>query len=110
MVCRRALRPRRRRSHRLCWPSDISKLANPLELNLARTGSSTPPGPQSGEDIPEAVDAPTLGRHAFAKISEVEGIRLDDEMKAAFAEFDAKGLSHDERRRAIIGRFKRAAR
>jgi len=39
----------------------------------------------------------------------VEGILLSDEMKEAFAEFDAQGLPHEERRRAIISRFKRAA-
>ena len=55
-------------------------------------------------------EQPVLSREAFAKISEVEGIRLSDEMKEAFAEFDAQGLSHEERRRAILGRFKRTAR
>jgi hypothetical protein len=39
-----------------------------------------------------------LGRHTFAKISQVEGIELDDTMKAAFEGFDAQGLSHEERR------------
>jgi hypothetical protein len=38
-------------------------------------------------------------------ISEVEGIRLDDEMKRTFAEFDRAGLSADKRRRSIIARF-----
>lgn len=50
---------------------------------------------------------PVLGREEFAKISEVEGFRLSDDMKQAMAEFDRQGLSHAERRRAIIGRFKR---
>jgi hypothetical protein len=57
----------------------------------------------------EASVTSALGRETFAKISEVEGIRLSQEAKRAFAEFDAQGLSHEERRRAIIGRFKRAA-
>jgi hypothetical protein len=51
----------------------------------------------------------TIGREAFAKISEVEGIRLDDETKGMFADFDRKKLSAEERRRAILRRFKRDA-
>jgi len=43
-----------------------------------------------------------VGRKAFAKISAVEGIRLTPEMKRRAAEFDRKGLSPEERRRAII--------
>lgn len=50
-----------------------------------------------------------IGRDAFAKISEVEGIRLTDDEKAMFEEFDRKKLSPEERRRAIIARFKRGA-
>jgi hypothetical protein len=46
-----------------------------------------------------------LGREAFAKISEVENIRLTDDMKQAFAEFDRQRLPPDERRRLIIRRF-----
>jgi hypothetical protein len=49
-----------------------------------------------------------VGREQFAKISEVEGIRFTDEMKEAMADFDRRKLSHEARRRAIIGRFKRA--
>jgi len=47
----------------------------------------------------------TLGRNAFAKISAVEGICLTPEMNKDFLEFDRKGLSHDERRRAITGKY-----
>ena len=50
-----------------------------------------------------------IGREAFAKISEVEGIRLDDDAKAMFADFDRRKLSAEERRRAIVSRFKREA-
>jgi hypothetical protein len=46
-----------------------------------------------------------IGREAFAKISEVDGIRLSDEARVKFAEFDRLKLSHEERRRAIIDRF-----
>jgi hypothetical protein len=50
-----------------------------------------------------------LGRERFGKISEVEGIHLSGSMKRAFAEFDRKGMSAAERRRDIIGRYKRPA-
>ena len=43
-----------------------------------------------------------IGRHAFAAISAVEGIRLTAEMKRRTAEFDRKGLTTDERIRAIV--------
>jgi hypothetical protein len=56
----------------------------------------------------ETDDRPVLDRETFAKISEVEGIRLTDDMREAMAEFDRQGLSPAERRRAIIGRFKHA--
>jgi hypothetical protein len=50
---------------------------------------------------------PRLRPEEFAKISEVEGIRLSEEMREAFAEFDRQGLSDEERRRAIISRHRR---
>lgn len=43
-----------------------------------------------------------IGRKAFAKISAVEGIRLTPEMKRRATEFDRKGLSPEERVRAIV--------
>jgi hypothetical protein len=52
---------------------------------------------------------PLITRDAFAKISEVEDIRLSDEGREIFAEFDRRGLSAEERRRSIIARFKREA-
>jgi hypothetical protein len=51
-----------------------------------------------------------LGRRQFARISAVEGIRLSGAMKRAFAEFDRAGLSAEERRESIIGRFTHRAR
>ena len=48
-----------------------------------------------------------MSREAFAKISEVEGFALTDDMKRMMAEFDRLGLSPEERRHAIIARFKR---
>jgi len=50
-----------------------------------------------------------LGRDSFAKISAVEGIRLTREMKQDFREFDRKGLSAAERRRAIVNKYGRKA-
>jgi hypothetical protein len=61
----------------------------------------------TGRRAAKACRAFVVGREAFARISEADGIRLSDEMKNAFAEFDAQGLSHAERRRAIISRFKK---
>jgi hypothetical protein len=49
-----------------------------------------------------------IGHKSFAKISEVEGIRLTGDMKKTLAEFERKKLPHDARRRAIISKFKRA--
>ncbi|MGZ5937518.1 MAG: hypothetical protein ACXWLK_09000 [Rhizomicrobium sp.] len=43
-----------------------------------------------------------LGREGFAKISAVEGIKLTPAMKRRSAEFDRKGLSPEERVRAIV--------
>jgi hypothetical protein len=50
-----------------------------------------------------------LGRRQFAKISAVEGIFLSGATKRTFAQFDHAGLSAEERRRAIIDRFKHRA-
>jgi hypothetical protein len=44
-----------------------------------------------------------LGRSRFEKISAVEGIKLTPTMKKRLDEFDRRGLSAEERRRAIIG-------
>jgi hypothetical protein len=47
----------------------------------------------------------TLGRQSFAKISEVEGIRMSRAMDADFREFDRKGLTPEERRKAIAAKY-----
>lgn len=47
----------------------------------------------------------TIGRAQFAKISEVEGIRLTDAMNAEFREFDRKRLSPGKRRREISRKY-----
>jgi len=85
------------------WPSDITEdeaLAELLDLNLARSGVATVP-----PDKPYVI-----GREAFEKISEVEGIRLSDSMKRAFKEFDLEGQSNEERRQSIKRRLKHTTR
>lgn len=47
----------------------------------------------------------TIGRRVFAKISEVENIRLTAEMDEDFREFERKGLSAEERRKAIASKY-----
>lgn len=51
-----------------------------------------------------------LTREEFAKISEVEGLFLSEEMKEQFADFDRRKLSPEKRRQAIIDKFRRATR
>lgn len=99
------------------WPADIAEedaLAKLLELNLLRAGVEAAPARDKDEDgdddTPEQIKAPRLTREEFAKISEVEGLRLSDPMKQAFADFDRRGLSSEERRQAIIDRFKQTAK
>jgi hypothetical protein len=48
----------------------------------------------------------TLGLLGFAKISAVEGIRLSPASERMFAEFEKRGLSAEERRRAIVEKHK----
>ena len=62
---------------------------------------------QTSKDAASA-EQPIVGRKQFAKISEVEGIRLTDDMKRTLADFDRRGLLPEERRQAIIERFKRS--
>ena len=93
------------------WPADISDenaLAKLLELNLARAGASQPAQADADAEAPVAAKQPVLGREQFAKISEVEGIALTEDMKKTIADFDRRKLSPEERRRAIITQFKRA--
>ena len=46
-----------------------------------------------------------LGRTAMEKISAVEGIVYSNEMKREFEEFDRKGVSQEDRRRAILKKY-----
>ena len=50
----------------------------------------------------------TIGRDVFAKISEVEDIRLTSEMDEDFREFERKGLTAEERRKAIAAKYGRS--
>jgi hypothetical protein len=50
----------------------------------------------------EKTDRFVLGGDRFAKISEVEGVRLTTAMKKRASEAQIKGLSADEYRRTII--------
>jgi hypothetical protein len=43
-----------------------------------------------------------LGQGWFETISAVEGIKLSPRAKKRVADFDRRGLSHEERRRAIV--------
>jgi len=65
--------------------------------------------PDGQERTQGKIARPLMAREAFAKISEVEGIRLSDEAKRTFEDFDRRKLSAEERRRAIIGKFRREA-
>ena len=49
-----------------------------------------------------------IGRERFAAISAVEGIKLTPEMEIRAAEFDRKGLTSDERIRAIVAAHRKA--
>jgi hypothetical protein len=46
----------------------------------------------------------TIGRAAFDRTSAVEGLRRDAASEDMFADFDRRGLSAEERRRAIQAR------
>jgi hypothetical protein len=46
-----------------------------------------------------------LGRHSFARISAIEGIRTTTGMDEDFRDFDRMGLSADERRKAIRRKY-----
>ena len=51
----------------------------------------------------------TLGLTGFAKISAVEGITLRTSTRKMFADFDRRGLSPAERRRAIFEKHAKKA-
>jgi len=49
-----------------------------------------------------------IGREAFARFSEVEGIVDSEESRRMFAEFDRLGLSSAQRRKAIRQKYRKA--
>lgn len=51
----------------------------------------------------------TLGLDGFAKISAVEGISLKTSSKRMFAEFEKRGMSAEQRRRAITEKHTKKA-
>jgi len=50
-----------------------------------------------------------LGRARFAKISAVEGIKKSAESRRMFEEFDRKGLTAEQRRKAIFEKYAKKA-
>ncbi len=60
------------------------------------------------KSIKNAAKGYIIGRHNFAKISEVEGVRITPAMDEDFREFDRKGLSAEKRRKAIAGKYGKA--
>jgi hypothetical protein len=57
----------------------------------------SPSTPRSG-----TIRGASLGRDRFAKISAIEGIKLASAAKKRAADFDRRGLSPEERVRAIV--------
>jgi hypothetical protein len=58
----------------------------------------TPPGETAAKGF-------KVGRHAFAKISAVEGIYLTPEMQRDLRHYDELGLTADERRKRIARKY-----
>lgn len=46
----------------------------------------------------------TIGRSSMIKLNALEGIRQTASSQAMFAEFDRRGISHEERRKAILAK------
>ena len=51
----------------------------------------------------------TLGLAGFANISAIEGVRLSSESRRMFEEFDRRGLTAEQRRRAIAEKHAKKA-
>jgi hypothetical protein len=71
--------------------------------------------PPSGKRAPPSLKEGSssnfvLGGDRFAKISAVEGIKLTPAMKKRAKEFDARGLSSEERRKEILKLYRKKAR
>jgi hypothetical protein len=62
-------------------------------------------GAQSGSRQ-KARSGTVLGQGWFETISSVEGIKLSPRAKKRAADFDRRGLSHEQRRRAILRAYR----
>ncbi|HWA62658.1 MAG TPA: DUF2188 domain-containing protein [Caulobacteraceae bacterium] len=71
------------------------------EAALRRTGGELRIQGKNGQ----IRDTMTLGREPMAKIAAVEGIHMSKAMQRTLDELDRKGVSGDERRRAIAAEF-----
>jgi hypothetical protein len=63
-------------------------------------------GAQSGPRQ-KASGGTILGQGWFETISAIEGIKLSPRAKKRVADFDRLGLSHEERRRAIVRAYRK---
>jgi hypothetical protein len=74
-----------------------------------KTISRAKKGKAAKPKSPAKVRGMTLGLAGFAKISAVEGITLRTSTRKMFADFDRRGLSPAERRRAIFEKHAKKA-
>ena len=84
-----------------------SRRSKPLAAEIGRTARYAAREAASSGKVAPAAKHFVLGRESFARISAVEGIHLTREMKRDLREFDRKGLSPAERRRAIANKYGR---
>jgi hypothetical protein len=59
----------------------------------------------STKQTPQKSSGFVLGRARFEKISAVEGIKTSPASRRMFAEFDRKGLTPEQRRKAIFEKY-----
>ena len=62
------------------------------------------------QEMKKMQPAPCLTSEAFSAIAAVEGLYLSPASVARLSQFEAKGLSMDERRKAILQAYKGARR
>jgi hypothetical protein len=90
-------------------PPKKRQRSKPLAAEIGRTARYAVGNAPSDSKVAPATKRFVLGRGSFARISAVEGIHLTREMKRDLREFDRKGLSAVERRRAIVNKYGRKA-
>ena len=54
---------------------------------------------------PQRASSFKIGRTASAAISQIEGLSMSRDMQSTFAQFDREGLSHEERRAALLKKY-----